>query len=327
MAKDGILLESGTNEVEILEFLLGAQSFGVNVLKIQAIEQYDRRRVTVMPLAHPSLAGMFLFRDRTIPLVDLGRELNVRSEIADLSEQADSATVEKRIVLVMQFNGMTTGFLVDGVNRIHRISWDQISPLSPMIASSSSEFTGSTNIEKREVLIVDIEKIVAQIFPSARMEYLGQEEMQHPRQASRPDVKVILAEDSAAIRAMITGVLQKGGYTQLQSFANGKDAYDALVQLKGQAEAEGAPIAQYVTVVISDIEMPQMDGLTLCRTIKQSLGLTHLPVVMFSSLINEQTAEKCRAVGAEAWISKPQIGQLVQTIDSLCLEAPAAAVA
>ncbi|MFP4354826.1 MAG: chemotaxis protein CheV [Phycisphaerae bacterium] len=320
MAKDGILLESGTNEVEILEFHLQDQSFGVNVLKIQAIEQYDRKRVTVMPMAHPSVAGMFLFREHTIPLIDLGAELDIPQLQAQNLEDEDQQKQDQRIVLVMEFNGMTTSFVVDGVNRIHRISWEQISSLSPMIAESSAEFTGSVNIEKREILIVDIEKVVAQILPSARMDYLGDKQVEHPKQSSRPDVKIVLAEDSSAIRAMITSVLEKSGYTDLTCFGNGKDAYEKILEYKAQAEQNNCGIDKYLTLVVTDIEMPQMDGLTLCRTIKHSLGLPNLPVVMFSSLINEQTADKCRAVGADGWVSKPSINEMVAMIDSLCLE-------
>ncbi len=318
MAKDGILLESGTNEVEILEFHLRGQSFGVNVLKIQAIEQYEKKRVTAMPLAHPSVAGMFLFRDHTVPLIDLGTELNIEQLPPAEDDQQDA--VEQRIVLIMEFNGMTNAFVVDGVNRIHRIGWDQISPLSPMIAESSAEFTGSVNIEKREILIVDIEKVVAQIFPAARMEYMGEEEVHHPKESSRPDVKILLAEDSSAIRAMITSVLEKSGYSQLACFGNGKDAYEQIVEYKQRAEAEGCGIDRFLTAVVTDIEMPQMDGLTLCRNIKTVLGLPNMPVMMFSSLLNDQTAEKCRAVGADGWISKPSINEMVAMIDSLCLE-------
>jgi two-component system chemotaxis response regulator CheV len=323
MARDSILLESGTNEVEVLEFLLLGQSFGVNVLKIQAIEQYDPARVTGIPLSHHAVMGMFLFRDHTIPLIDLAAEMELRIRAAKRSEEQEIQN--NRIVLVMEFNGMTTAFLVDGVNRIHRVGWDKISPLSSVLADSTADFTGSVNLENREVLIVDIEKIVAGILPQARMEYLQDHDLEHPKATSRPEVKIVLAEDSNAIRAMITSVLQKGQYTNIRDFDNGQAAYDYLCQCKQQADAENQPLTNYVTVLISDIEMPSMDGLTLCRQVRKELGQDKMPVVMFSSLINTQSAEKCRAVGASAWISKPQMGELVSKLDQMCLEDSAAA--
>jgi two-component system chemotaxis response regulator CheV len=318
MAREGILLESGTNEVEILEFLLQGQSFGVNVLKIQAIEQYDAKRVTEIPLSHQAIMGMFLFRDHTIPLIDLAAEMSIRGRSA--KRDGNEETQNNRIVLVMEFNGMTTAFLVDGVNRIHRVGWDRISPMSSVLSDSSSEFTGSVNLEKREVLIVDIEKVVAQILPQARMEYLQDRDMDHPKASSRPDVKIVLAEDSSAIRAMITSVLQKGQYTSIEDFDNGLSAYEYLLLSKQQAEEQGQSLSSRVSVLISDIEMPQMDGLTLCRNVRKELAQEHMPIVMFSSLINDQSADKCRAVGATAWISKPQIGELVAKLDQLCLD-------
>jgi two-component system chemotaxis response regulator CheV len=318
MARDGILLESGTNEVEILEFILQGQSFGVNVLKIQAIEQYDSDRVTEIPLSHQAIMGMFLFRDHTIPLIDLAAEMNIRGRSAKRDGNED--TQSNRIVLVMEFNGMRTAFLVDGVNRIHRVSWNRISPMSTVLSDSNSEFTGSVNLEKREVLIVDIEKVVAQILPQARMEYLQERDMDHPKASNRPEVKIVLAEDSSAIRAMITSVLQKGRYTSIEDFDNGLSAYEYMKICKAQSEETGKPFGNLVSVLISDIEMPQMDGLTLCRNVRKELQQEQMPVIMFSSLINDQSAEKCRAVGATSWISKPQIGELVAKLDQLCLD-------
>ena len=184
MAKDGILLESGTNEVEILEFVLDDQHFGVNVLKIQAIEQFDPARVTRIQLAHPSVVGTLLFRDSCITLVDLTKEMNSApdreetvepeisravdtvttseledgtpapvSEAASTSVDTETGESSAKLVLVMEFNDMKTAFLVDGVNRIHRVSWESISPLSAFLSSTDSKFTGSLQIDGREILV------------------------------------------------------------------------------------------------------------------------------------------------------------------------------
>ena len=156
--KDGILLESGTNEVEILEFLLDGQSFGVNVAKIQAIVQFDAKNLTVIPLSPPSLAGMLLFRDRTIPLLDLKNVLGIMST-STWGMEGDGEE-ENRIVLVMEFNGLTSAAIIDGVNRIHRISWEDLKPLNPLLNDCTEEYTGTVTLNGRDILILDLEKIV-----------------------------------------------------------------------------------------------------------------------------------------------------------------------
>ncbi len=214
-------------------------------------------------------------------------------------------------MLVMEFNGVTSAVIADGVDRIHRISWNEISPLSSVLIASHAEFTGSVNIEGREVLILDIEKIVGDIIPSACLQDLTEAQLDNPRAESRGEVRIILAEDSGAIASMIRSVLAKGGYDTLDYYDNGQSALEAIL-------AEGDQLTQ-PTLVISDIEMPQMDGLTLCRNLKAKYGST-LPVVMFSSLINDQMARKCESVGADFYISKPEIDRLIDQLDQLALQ-------
>jgi two-component system chemotaxis response regulator CheV len=322
-SKEGILLESGTNEVELLEFIIDGQGFGVNVAKTQAIEQYDHDKVTEIPMVPSSMAGMLLFRNRTIPLIDLGAEMGIRQPGAYLSttttDEAGFTQDDKKIVLVMEFNNVTTAAIVDGVNRIHRISWNDISPLSTVLANDNAAFTGSVNIEKREILVVDMEKIVASIMPTACLEEVSDDQLSHPRATRRRDVKIYLAEDSSSIRSLITSTLQKGQYEQVTAFDNGLSAWETIRRKAAEAAETGADIRDYVTIIISDIEMPQMDGLTLCRHLKESPDTRHIRVVMFSSLINEQMAEKCRSVKADDWISKPQIAELISLLDKHCL--------
>lgn len=321
-AKDGILLESGTDEVEILEFVLGNQGFGVNVLKIQAIEQYDPERVTELPLGNPSIAGMFLFRNRTIPLIDLGVELGMRSPWA-MEEPQEGADVEpeKRIVLITQFNRMTNAFLVDGVRRIHRVMWEDICPLSPVLTEHSSEFTGSLSIEDHEVLIVDMEKISGDFFESKDLLDLGDGEvLHHPREQERPSIKIMMVEDSSTTRAFISGVLEKGNYTNLLVFDNGREAHKAIEKMKADADEQGKDITEFVNLVITDIEMPQMDGLTLCHHIKFALGLEDLPVILYSSLLKDRMTQRAKDVKATAYITKPQCVKLVEMVDCLCID-------
>jgi len=353
---DGILLESGTNEVEVLEFVLAGQGFGVNVLKVQAIEQFDPEKVTEIQLAHDSVIGTYNYRAGVITLVDLGRELAIGT--GDLLPAADAAAIdavvdampddltadpdatvdleaaagpadediETRIVLVLEFNEQTTGFVVSGVNRIHRVSWNAINPLSPYLASTQTKFTGSLNIEKREVLMVDMERILADILPATGDAYCVDRAQAGTREAtSRADIPVMLAEDSPTIRSIVTSLLNRGGYETVHAFDNGQACFEALQGFIRQAEQEGRPLTELVGAIVSDIEMPLMDGMTLCRRVKVDLGLKDMPVILFSSLINDQIALKCQSVGADGYISKPKFADLMDLVDKHCLDTPVSA--
>ncbi|MDY0108605.1 MAG: chemotaxis protein [Candidatus Krumholzibacteria bacterium] len=343
-AKEGILLESGTNEVEILEFELGGQGFGVNVLKVQAIEQFEPAKVTEIQLAHPAVIGSYQYRDHVITLIDLGQELRVCSPTGDLLSAGEFAAVDAvvaavpgvarpapqavpqvgdsqcapaafRIVLVLEFNEQITGFLVDGVNRIHRVSWNAISPLSPFLAAVQSKFTGSLQIEGREILVMDMERILSEILPQAgRQHRVKTARSAAPDQRRRP-IPLLLAEDSVTIRSLLAAELSSAGYDNVAVYDNGQTCLNALRAICERANAEGSDPRKQIGAVVSDIEMPQLDGMTLCRRIKTELNLRDVPVILFSSLINEQIALKCQAVGADAYLSKPRFGELVEVID------------
>ena len=343
----GILLESGTNEVEILEFQLDGQGFGVNVLKVQAIEQFDQGKVTEIQLAHPAVIGTYQYRDGVVTLVSLGKELEIHSGDLDVLSQPDTEAVdavlaarpepaaateaaadetttvtdptETRIVLILEFNEVTTGFLVDGVNRIHRVSWNAISPLSPFLAAVHSKFTGSLAIEEREVLVMDMERILADILPSASGAYHVDEHHDTADDERRAQIPVYLAEDSVTIRDLITKELQHGGYEQVHAFDNGQACHDAIQNTVNEARAADRPVAEVLGILVSDIEMPLMDGMTLCKKVKNDLGLTDTPVVLFSSLINDQIRHKCDSVGADACISKPRFNEMVAMVDKFVL--------
>lgn len=307
MAEEGILLESGTNEVELLEFVLGGQSFGVNVAKIQCALPHDPAGITRVVLSHPSVLGVLLYRGHTIPLVDLAAELGI----------APGDAGERRIDLVMRFNNATTAFLVDGVERIHRVSWERIQPMSDVLGGTDLVFTGSVDIDGREVLLADMERIVADVLP--RPPALAEPEpgAAAPR-LERAAAGVLVVEDSSIVRAMLVGTLRSHGYERLTECDNGRAAYELLAELKAACERQGRPLRERVALVISDIEMPQMDGLTLCRRIREQLGLGDLPVVMFSSLIDEQMVHKCRSVGASGWTAKSDLDRLLRLVDHCC---------
>jgi two-component system chemotaxis response regulator CheV len=316
--KQGILLESGTNEIELIEFYLGSQSFGINVHKLREIIPYDEAKTTILPESPPSVVGTFLVRGNTIPLIDLNVHLR-------RSPDETASTDGRQVVLVCEFNRCVNGFLVDGVNQIHRISWKQIQPLSAFIGRYRPRFTGSFEIDGREILIVDLEHIVAELDPEAGLCYHAPEEAA-PAPAGlsleerRGQYRLFMAEDSAIIRESIVRILHGSGYTQVSAFVDGDACYQEILALKKNLKKDVPSLGQVFDLLISDIEMPKLDGLTLCRRVKEDAQLKHIPVIMFSSLITEQMAHHCEQVGADGYISKPQITELVTMIDGFLLK-------
>ncbi|SEA01328.1 two-component system, chemotaxis family, response regulator CheV [Desulfuromusa kysingii] len=307
--KQEILLETGTNEMEIIEFYLGVQPFGINVHKLKEIITFDQDALTVIPGSGPGMLGTLLLRGATIPLIDL------KSHIGH--KEAESQGEVRQVVLVCEFNDRVNGFKVDGVNQIHRVSWEDVQPMANFIDQYRPRFTGSVNIEGREILIVDLEHIVAEFDPEANLDYeadLHADEMLEKRPHTRERMKLVMAEDSALIRSGIEKVLTGAHYTDLKVFVDGQQCYDYIQGIR-QRVIDGEPLEELLNLLISDIEMPKMDGLTLCKKIKEDPLLRDVKVVMFSSLINEQMAAKCDQVGADGYATKPQIPYLVEMMD------------
>ncbi len=310
--KQEILLETGTNEMEIIEFYLGTQSFGINVQKLKEIIPFEAGAVTSIPGSDPGMLGTLLIRGATIPLIDL------KQHIAQKEKSPEGEV--RRVVLVCEFNERVNGFKVDGVNQIHRVSWGDVHPMASFIDQYRPRFTGSINIEGREILIIDLEHIVSEFDPEAALDYeadLHSAEMQEKIPHTRQEMRLMLAEDSALIRDGIEKVLRLSSYSNLKMFINGADCYQGILKIKAQAEAEKRPISDFLNLLITDIEMPKMDGLTLCKRLKEDPVLKDVPVVLFSSLINDQMAHKCDSVGADGYATKPQIPRLVQMLDRL----------
>lgn len=313
-----ILLETGTNEMEIIEFYLGSQSFGINVAKLREIIPFDDAKVTTLPESYPSVIGTFLVRGNTIPLVDLNMHLRRNP---DNDEQQEKV---RRIVLVCEFNDRINGFLVDGVNQIHRVSWQKVFPMSHFIEGFKPRFTGSINVEGREVLIVDLEHIMAEIDPTMSMHYNKAEEeiteeVAESREALRHKRKVMLAEDSSIIRDGMKRALVNAGYSLMEVFPDGEECFNRIQVLRAQALEQKVSGTEVLDLLITDIEMPKLDGLTLCKKFKGDQVFQDVPVIIFSSLITDQMAMRCREVGASEYITKPNLQKLIELVDSYCL--------
>ncbi|MDE5833269.1 MAG: chemotaxis protein [Desulfovibrio sp.] len=331
MAQTNILLEAGTNELEVVEFYLdesllpGEPSldnlteqvvgkeeakhyrgyYGVNVAKV--LEIIRMPKVTELPeVQHESVLGAFNLRSRIIPLVDLALWLGKRP--AELKSEPKT--------IVTEFNNVTTAFRVSGVNRIHRISWEQVEqPNAYMASVSSNTIVGVVKLEGRIVFLLDLEKVVATLNPklSLRLDNLGED------WDASTGYRALVADDSSLVREMQRDLLEKAGFKVIVT-TNGKEAWDCLTAFKKIVEEEGKPLKDFVQVVVSDIEMPYMDGLNLTHRIKNDPILKQLPVLLFSSLITEKLKHKGLSVGADGQISKPEVGTLAKRAAALIRE-------
>ena len=295
-----ILLESGTNEFEIMEFTIDEKHFGINVAKVREILQYTK--INPMPNSHPCVEGIFRPRDIVLTVVNLPKYMNF----------PERPLSDRDILIVTNFNKMMTAFHVHTIEVIHRISWEDIEkPDVTIYGGQEGLATGIAKVDGKLITIIDFEKIIADISPSS-----GIQVSDVASYADRPrnKIPVLIAEDSALLEKMIVDSLSTAGYTNIIAMTNGKEAWDKLMELKLD---ESRALKEKVCCVVTDIEMPQMDGHRLTKLIKADPVLKALPIVIFSSLIDEEMYSKGRELGADAQISKPEIGNLVGIIDNL----------
>jgi len=297
-----ILLESGTNEVEILEFYVGDQPFGVNVAKVTQALVWKDQKVTSLPSAPQTVLGSVYFRDTPISVIDL-------RELLELSQE--NVNLETQLLLVMEFNGKMFGFVIDSINGILRVSWKDFQPIDQNLrVEDDSAVTGTVTQSDRIILILDIEALVAKIDPSISLEsYLSKVNLKG--EVDRSTVKVVYAEDSMVVQKKTTELLHQAGFTDVRSFTTGQQAFDFLTSAKPSE----------VDIILSDIEMPEMDGLTLCKQVRTQTPHHAVPFVFYSSLINEQMKVKCASVGGNASFSKPEVHQIVDALEQLYKEA------
>ena len=295
-----ILLESGTNELEIMEFTIDNKSFGINVAKIKEIIQYTS--VNPMPNSHPCVEGVFKPRDIVITVVDLPKYMGYpRQEISD-----------RDILIITNFNKSITAFHVHTIEGIHRISWEDIEkPDMTIYGGEDGLATGIAKVDGKLIMIIDFEKILVDISPAAGIQVSEVAPLSDRPKVSKP---VMIVEDSALLKKMILDSLSTAGYTNVIAMSNGKEAWDKLQDLRNDSSL---PLYDKVCCIITDIEMPKMDGHRLTKLIRDDSVLKVLPIIIFSSLIDEEMRLKGTSLGASAQVSKPEIGKLVGLIDSL----------
>lgn len=291
-----ILLENGTNELEILEFVVDGNSYGINVAKIREIIQYSP--VTPVPNAHPSVEGIFMPRDAMITAIDL------RNCLQRGQSQPGG------LFIITSFNKLDIAFHVDSVIGIHRVSWvDIIKPGATVTTAEDGISTGIIKINGKLIIILDFEKIVTDINPETGLKVT---EIDALGEREGTDVPILIAEDSSLLRKLIIDSLKKAGYDNIIKTENGEEAWQYITKCKN-----AGTLARDVHLLITDIEMPLMDGHRLTKLVKTDDATKDLPVIIFSSLVNDEMRRKGEELGADAQLSKPEIGNLVKVIDNL----------
>lgn len=291
-----ILLESGTNELEIVECKVGDIFLGINVAKVKEIIKYSP--ITKIPNGHPCIHGLFMPRKEVITVINLPKYLN--------SENHQS--IHKNFFLITYFNKTTVAFQVNSILGIRRLSWDEIeTPNDNINDGMEGIITGIVKGNDHLILLIDFEKILTDISPTSGIQISNIKNM---GSRMKNDNLILIAEDSKMLSNMINECLKEAGYTNIIRVSNGEKAWEILQESKNNGK-------QKISCVITDIEMPKMDGHHLTKLIKRDKILCKLPVILFSSLISDAMIEKGKKLGADAQIAKPEIEKLVGIIDRL----------
>ncbi|MCO4752393.1 chemotaxis protein CheV [Vibrio cholerae O1 biovar El Tor] len=316
-----ILTESGTNELEIIEFHLekvlpdGRTKtcyYGINVAKVREVIRVPE--TTDYPNAQPHMIGVFSSREILTPLVDLAGWLGVPT----------STDISKKYVIVTDFNRMTNGFLIDSISRIHRISWNDVeSPSQFLEAGEQDCVVAVVRQDKKLIMILDFEKIISDINPELSMEKIDvtvdRKVDLNQRMVTKRNAKTIMVvDDSAFIRSLIQDTLSSAGYNII-ACKDGGEAHEKLMELKQAAKEENVPVSELIDAVVTDVEMPRMDGMHLIKRLRDDDSYSSMPIVMFSSLMSDDNRAKALALGANDTLTKPEIGKMVAMMDKYIL--------
>ena len=294
-----------TSSLELMEFTMGKDYFGINVAKVVEIMRYTQ--LTPMTMSHPCIDGVFKTRGHLITVINLPRYMAI-PENEDPSYD---------MFVLTNFDNTNAAFHVHTVEGMHRISWSDVEKPSAIIyGSNDSVITGTTKIGNRIITIIDFEKVLYDINPETGLQISEVEKMGERDHSHKP---VVVVEDSVFLKKMLIESLETAGYLNITSFDNGQEAWEYLIKCRSVSHANASPIEDQVSIVITDIEMPRMDGHHLTKLIKKDDVLSKVPVVVFSSLIDDAQKQNGEKLGVSAHLSKPQIGKLVSTLDEWIL--------
>ena len=286
----------GENRLEILLFRLnGRQLFGINVFKVQ--EVLTCPRLTKIPNSHPTTRGLATIRNKTIPVIDLAAAIGQRP----LGEATDN------LIIITEYNGTVQAFMVSAVERIVNMNWEDIKA-PPSGVGKNNYMTAVTKVDDALVEIIDVEKVLAEIV-GADM-HLDDTDMLRDKEGQ--PLRFLVADDSMVARNQVQKTLERIGIECVMT-KTGKEALDFL---KARAD-EGVDMVKDINLVISDIEMPEMDGYSLTSAIRADERLKNMVVMLHSSLSGEFNESMTSKVNADKFIPKFKAEELVEEIKSL----------
>ncbi|MFA6970927.1 MAG: chemotaxis protein [Gallionella sp.] len=298
---------AGTNKLEILMFSLGMdvrtqreETFGINVFKVREVMRIPA--ITRAPEMPPSVEGMVSLRGALVPVIDLAKYIGL---VTDSPPE---------IMIVTEYNGHTQGFLVKGVDNILRLDWSAMRvPPAMLAAELGGLVTAITELkDKRLVMMIDVEKVLAETG------HFGTDEMifNAVKPLGRENRTVFFADDSSVARNQITRTLDAMGVKHISAI-NGRQAWIELSKMAAYAENTGTPLKDIIQVILTDVEMPEMDGYMLTRKIKEDSRFKGIPVLMHSSLSSTSNQQLGKTVGVDEYIPKFEPQKLSQALARL----------
>lgn len=299
---------AGTNKLEILLFSLGTdlrtgrtETFGINVFKVREVMRTPQ--ITAAPDMPAAVKGMVSLRGVLVPVVDLSEFIGMQVE------------TPREIMIVTEYNGHTQGFLVESVDTILRLDWSKMRvPPEMLTANMGGLVTAVTELaDGRLVMLLDVERIL-----SETAKYDDDMVFTQIRPLGREGLTVVYADDSSVARGQIERTLNALGIRGIAAM-NGFQAWQELLKIANYAEASGRPVKDFVQLVLTDVEMPEMDGYILTKNIKADARFAGIPVVMHSSLSSTSNEQLGRSVGVDEYVPKFEAQRLAETLSRLLL--------
>ena len=298
---------AGTNKLEILMFSLGKdlrsgreETFGINVFKVREVMRIPE--ITRAPEMPPSVEGMVSLRGALVPVIDLAKYIGMETDC------------KPDIMIVTEYNGHTQGFLVKAVDNVLRLDWSAMRvPPEMLLAELGGLVTAITELkDKRLVMMLDVEKVLSETG------HFGSDEMifNSVKQLGKENCTVFFADDSSVARNQIARTLEAMGIKHLSAI-NGRKAWEELTRMADYANASNTPLKDLVQVILTDVEMPEMDGYMLTRKIKADKRFNGIPVLMHSSLSSSSNQQLGKAVGVDEYVPKFEPQKLSQTLARL----------
>lgn len=304
---------AGTNKLEILLFSLGndlrtgrTETFGINVFKVREVMRTPQ--ITAAPDMPSAVKGMVSLRGVLVPVVDLSEFIGMQVE------------TPREIMIVTEYNGHTQGFLVESVDTILRLDWAKMRvPPEMLTANMGGLVTAVTELaDGRLVMLLDVERIL-----SETAKYEDEMVYSQIQPLGRQDLSIVYADDSSVARGQIERTLNALGIRGVMAM-NGLQAWQELLKIANYADATGRPVKELVQLVLTDVEMPEMDGYILTKNIKSDSRFAGIPVVMHSSLSSTSNQQLGRSVGVDEYVSKFEAQRLAETLSRLLLQGSAA---